>query len=81
MPAHRAATPADLATDPPAAAVADARVADRYPNLGTRGVTVSSSPGADVSILTSRLEGWLVAIGLLAAGALAMGLYLVVLHH
>ncbi|HVA21988.1 MAG TPA: hypothetical protein VNN74_07835 [Candidatus Micrarchaeia archaeon] len=42
---------------------------------------MSSSPGADVSILSSSLEGWLVAVGLLCAGALAMGVYVLVLHH
>jgi len=53
----------------------------RYPNLGTRGVSVSSSESADVSILTSRTEGWMVAIALLVAGCISMGIYLVVLHH
>lgn len=53
----------------------------RYPNLGTPGVSVSSSESADVSILTSRTEGWIVAIALLAAGCISMGIYLVVLHH
>ena len=53
----------------------------RYPNLGTRGVSVSSSESADVSIVTSRTEGWMVAIALLVAGCISMGIYLVVLHH
>jgi hypothetical protein len=42
---------------------------------------VSSSESADVSILTSRAEGWMVAIALLVAGCISMGIYLVVLHH
>lgn len=53
----------------------------RYPNLGTQGVSVSSSESADVPILTSRTEGWMVAIALLIAGCISMGIYLVVLHH
>lgn len=53
----------------------------RYPNLGTHGVSVSSSESADVSIVTSRTEGWMVAIALLVAGCISMGIYLVVLHH
>jgi len=44
-------------------------------------VSVSSSESADVSILTSRTEGWMVAIALLVAGCISMGIYLVVLHH
>ncbi len=78
MPDSADAAPGEAPAGP---APSGARIADRYPNLGTRGVTVSSSPGADVSVLTSRLEGWLVAVGLLAMGALAMGIYVVVLHH
>ncbi|MGA2873453.1 MAG: hypothetical protein ABSF27_07750 [Candidatus Dormibacteria bacterium] len=54
---------------------------ERYPNLGTKGVSVSSAASADVSIRTSRWEGWLVAVGLLLAGCISMGIYLVVLHH
>ena len=53
----------------------------RYPNLGTEGVAVSSDARADVSFQTSRMEGWLVAGALLLASCLAMGIYLVVLHH
>jgi len=56
-------------------------LADQYPNLGTRGITVSSSLDAEVSVQTSRLEGWLVAGGLLLASAVAMAIYLVVLHR
>jgi hypothetical protein len=55
--------------------------AQRYPNLGTQGVSISSSDAADVTIHTSRTEGWLVATGLLLAGCISMGIYLVVLHH
>jgi len=77
--ASAASRPAPASASP--SAKGPGRVADRYPNLGTRGVTVSSSPGADVSILSSSLEGWLVAVGLLCAGALAMGVYVLVLHH
>lgn len=55
--------------------------ADRYPNLGTRGLSMSSDPSADSSINPSRTEGWLVALGLLLAGCVSMGIYLVVLHH
>ncbi len=65
----------------PATGPASPRVADRYPNLGTRGVSVSSRPQADVAITTSRVEGWVVATGLLLAGALAMGIYVLLLHH
>ena len=67
----------------PAAAPAprSAPLADQYQKLGTRGITVSSSPDADVSIRPSRLEGWLVAGGLLLASAVAMAIYLVVLHR
>ncbi len=54
---------------------------DRYPNLGTRGVSISSAKGADVRVDPSRREGWLVALALLAAGCISMGIYLVVLHH
>ncbi|MGH7758337.1 MAG: hypothetical protein ACREN7_03400 [Candidatus Dormibacteria bacterium] len=54
---------------------------DRYPNLGTRGVSVSSSSSADVSIQTSKLEGWLIASLLLALGCISMGVYLIVLRH
>lgn len=53
----------------------------RYSRLGTRGVTVSSDPRAEVVFSSSRLEGWVVASGLLLASCLAMGIYLVVLHH
>jgi hypothetical protein len=56
-------------------------LARRYSKLGTTGVTVSSDPRADVPALTSRLEGWAVAFTLLLASCLAMGIYLVVLHH
>jgi hypothetical protein len=63
------------------ASAPEAGEARRYPNLGTRGVSVSSSESADVSILTSRTEGWMVAIALLVAGCISMGIYLVVLHH
>jgi hypothetical protein len=55
--------------------------AQRYPNLGTQGVSISSSESADVTIRPSRIEGWLVATGLLLAGCVSMGIYLVVLHH
>ena len=55
--------------------------AQRYPNLGTQGVSVSSSESADVSIVTSRTEGWLVATALLVAGCISMGIYLIVLHR
>jgi hypothetical protein len=55
--------------------------AQRYPNLGTKGVSVSSSESADIPILTSRTEGWVVAVALLVAGCISMGIYLVVLHH
>jgi hypothetical protein len=44
-------------------------------------VAVSSDARADVSFQTSRMEGWLVAGALLLASCLAMGIYLVVLHH
>jgi hypothetical protein len=54
---------------------------ERYPNLGTKGVSISSSESADISIRTSRREGWLVALGLVLAGCISMGIYLVVLHH
>ncbi|MGH7665947.1 MAG: hypothetical protein ACREN1_01315 [Candidatus Dormibacteria bacterium] len=54
---------------------------DRYPNLGTKGISVSSSSAADVPIGASRTEGWLVATALLLAGCISMGIYLVVLHH
>jgi hypothetical protein len=53
----------------------------RYPNLGTQGLSMSSSDSADVSVRTSRTEGWWVAIGLLLAGCISMGIYLVLLHH
>lgn len=53
----------------------------RYSQLGTPGVSVSSDPRADVPYRTSRLEGWVVATVLLLASCLAMGIYLVVLHH
>jgi len=53
----------------------------RYPNLGTKGVSISSSERADVVIRTSRTEGWIVATALLLAGCISMGIYLVVLHH
>jgi hypothetical protein len=55
--------------------------AQRYPHLGTKGVSVSSSASADVSIRPSRTEGWVVATGLLVAGCISMGIYLVLLHH
>jgi hypothetical protein len=73
-----------LSTEPEkagGAATPGAGESRRYPNLGTRGVSVSSSESADVSILTSRTEGWMVAIALLVAGCISMGIYLVVLHH
>ncbi|MGH7643231.1 MAG: hypothetical protein ACRENX_09520 [Candidatus Dormibacteria bacterium] len=55
--------------------------AQRYPHLGTQGVSVSSSASADISIRPSRTEGWVVTVGLLVAGCISMGIYLVVLHH
>jgi len=55
--------------------------AQRYPHLGTEGVSVSSSALADVSISPSRTEGWIVATALLVAGCISMGIYLVLLHH
>lgn len=55
--------------------------AERYPSLGTKGVSVSSSATADVPVLASRIEGWVVAIGLLVAGCVSMGIYLIVLHR
>ncbi|HEY6538549.1 MAG TPA: hypothetical protein VI138_05850 [Candidatus Dormibacteraeota bacterium] len=54
---------------------------ERYPHLGTKGVSVSSSASADVAIQPSRTEGWMVATALLLAGCISMGIYLVVLHH
>ncbi len=75
MPKHPP-TPAEAPVPPRPAALAD-----QYPNLGTRGLTVSSSPDAEVSVQTSRLEGWLVAGGLLLASAVAMAIYLVILHR
>ncbi|MGA9775897.1 MAG: hypothetical protein WBU92_08250 [Candidatus Dormiibacterota bacterium] len=42
---------------------------------------MSSDPRADVSYKASRTEGWIVASALLLASCLAMGIYLVVLHH
>ena len=56
-------------------------LAQRYCNLGTTGVTVSSDSRADVAIGGSPLEGWIIATVLLLASCLAMGIYLVVLHH
>lgn len=56
-------------------------MAERYPHLGTKGISVSSSSSADVSIRPSRIEGWVVATALLLAGCISMGIYLVVLHH
>ncbi|HUY56631.1 MAG TPA: hypothetical protein VMV12_02230 [Candidatus Micrarchaeaceae archaeon] len=55
--------------------------AQRYPNLGTQGVSVSSSAAADIPVRASRTEGWVVATALLVAGCISMGIYLVVLHH
>jgi len=55
--------------------------AERYPHLGTKGVSVSSSNAADIQIHPSRVEGWVVTAGLLVAGCISMGIYLVVLHH
>ena len=54
---------------------------NRYAKLGTSGVSISSSSQADVTVRSSRVEGWVVAGILLLASALAMGIYLVVLHH
>lgn len=56
-------------------------LAQRYHRLRTTGVTVSSDRRADVSIRGSALEGWGIAAVLLLASCLAMGIYLVVLHH
>lgn len=56
-------------------------LARRYSKLGTVGVTVSSDPRADVPALSNRLEGWIIAAALMLASCLAMGVYLVVLHH
>jgi hypothetical protein len=58
-----------------------AEVASRYSRLGATGVSVSSDPRATVVSPGSPLEGWLVAAGLILASCLAMGIYLVVLHH
>ncbi|MDA8394358.1 MAG: hypothetical protein M0T72_03800 [Candidatus Dormibacteraeota bacterium] len=66
---------------PSAAESGPAALRARYPNLGTEGVAVSSDSRADVTFSTSRMEGWLVAGALLLASCLAMGIYLVVLHH
>ncbi len=68
-------TPPSIEDNDPAALRA------RYSQLGTKGVTVSSDPRADVSYTVSRMEGWIVASALLLASCLAMGIYLVVLHH
>lgn len=66
---------------PPSSGTSRPNEAERYPNLGTKGVSVSSSDSADVTIRPSRTEGWLVATALLVAGCISMGIYLVVLHH
>ena len=66
---------------PDAAEVGPAALRARYGNLGTQGVAVSSDERADVTYRTSRTEGWVVATALLLASCLAMGIYLVVLHH
>ncbi|HVC38483.1 MAG TPA: hypothetical protein VNH20_00725 [Candidatus Dormibacteraeota bacterium] len=42
---------------------------------------MSSSNAADIQIHPSRVEGWVVTAGLLVAGCISMGIYLVVLHH
>jgi hypothetical protein len=56
-------------------------LAQRYSHLGTTGVTVSSDSRADVAVAGSPWEGWIIAAALLLASCLAMGIYLVVLHH
>jgi hypothetical protein len=66
---------------PSAAESGPAALRARYSQLGTEGVAVSSDDRADVTYRTSRTEGWLVAGALLLASCLAMGIYLVVLHH
>ncbi len=58
-----------------------AEVARRYSRLGATGISVSSDPRAKVVSPGSPLEGWLVATALILASCLAMGIYLVVLHH
>jgi hypothetical protein len=58
-----------------------AEVARRYSKLGATGLTVSSDSRASRVSPGSPLEGWLVAAGLILASCLAMGIYLVVLHH
>ncbi|HUY57867.1 MAG TPA: hypothetical protein VMV12_08570 [Candidatus Micrarchaeaceae archaeon] len=62
-------------------AIPEPTEAERYPHLGTRGVSVSSSASADVTIHPSRSEGWIVATALLVAGCISMGIYLIVLHR
>jgi hypothetical protein len=56
-------------------------VARRYSKLGATGVSVSSDPRASAVSPGSPLEGWVVATALILASCLAMGIYLVVLHH
>ncbi|MHB1501349.1 MAG: hypothetical protein ACYCYK_09335 [Candidatus Dormibacteria bacterium] len=56
-------------------------VAHRYSRLGATGVTVSSDQRASVVSPGSPLEGWVIAAVLILASCLAMGIYLVVLHH
>lgn len=76
--------PEELSTSPetpPSTGSKGANESQRYPNLGTKGVSISSSDTADVVIRTSRTEGWIVATALLLAGCISMGIYLVVLHH
>ena len=58
-----------------------AEVARRYSKLGATGLTVSSDSRASSVSPCSPWEGWLVAAGLILASCLAMGIYLVVLHH
>jgi len=65
----------------PSTSAPEPTTAQRYPHLGTKGISVSSSASADISIRPSRREGWMVTGGLLVAGCISMGIYLVVLHH
>ena len=74
MPQRRSPENEENPDDPDAVAL-------RYSRLGTTGVTVSSDSRAEITSSGSPLEGWVVAAALLLASCLAMGIYLVVLHH